>query len=52
MKPEPTDREKVQAMRDPEELEGARGMFREQSRLTDEIDNLITLRIAQLRRGK
>lgn len=52
MKAEPTDREKVIGMKDPEELEGARGMFREQGRLTEEIDNLISLRIAQLRGRK
>lgn len=50
MTPEPTDREKVLAMKDPDELDGARGQFQADGRLTDELDNLIALRIAQLRR--
>lgn len=52
MRPEPTDREKVIAMTDPEELEGARGMFKQQGRLTAELENLIAVRIARFRREK
>lgn len=50
MKPEPSDREKVLAMTDWRELEGARGQFKAEGRLTDELNNLIALRMQQLRR--
>lgn len=49
VKPEPSDREKVFSMKDAEELEGAQGQFRKEGRLTKELDNLIILRMQQLR---
>ena len=36
-------------MKDAEELEGAQGQFRKEGRLTKELDNLIILRMQQLR---
>jgi hypothetical protein len=50
MKTEPSDREKVLSMNCVGELEGARGQFQADGRLTDELNNLIALRKQMLRR--
>lgn len=45
MRPEPTDREKILAMTDRAELEGARQQLERDGRLTTELANLIALQI-------
>jgi hypothetical protein len=49
MGPEPTDREKILAMADRAELEGAREQFKRDGRLTDELANLIAMRIERVK---
>ena len=52
MQPEPSDRDKVLAVTDWRELEGMQGQFRKEGRLSNELENLIALRMRILRGAK